>query len=157
RVTRGERVITPFRRQRVEILFAYLAFYHHRLHPREILIELLWPAIDPEVGRNNLRVLLHRLRDSLDEPGSAADSLLLTDRDTIRLRPAALTTDVAEFGAALERAAATPDPAERARVLATAVALYRGELLPGAFEPWVLTERQHLAEVYLGALHQLSE
>src|SRR5262249_55747512 len=32
-----------------------------------------------------------------------------------------------------------------------------GELLPGAFEPWVLTERQHLAELYLGALHQLSE
>jgi predicted ATPase/DNA-binding SARP family transcriptional activator len=157
RVTRGERMITPFRRQRVEALFAYLAFYGHRAHPRGALIELLWPEIDPEVGRNNLRVLLHRLRDSLDEPESAADGLLLTDRDTVRLRPAAFTTDVTDFAAALESAAAARDPVERARASTAAMALYRGELLPGAFEPWVLTERQHLAEVYLGTLHQLVE
>jgi predicted ATPase/DNA-binding SARP family transcriptional activator len=157
RVTHGERVITPFRRQKVEAIFAYLAFYGHQSHPRDALIELLWPEIDPDVGRNNLRVLLHRLREQLDEPGSPADTLLLTDRDTVRLRPTLFSTDAAEFIAALEQAGAAPDPAERVRLLAEAMALYAGELLPGAFEPWVLTERQHLAEVYLGALHQLVE
>src|SRR5262249_31672435 len=129
----------------------------HRPHPREILIELLWPEIDPEIGRNNLRVLLHRLRDQLDEPESAADPLLVADRDAVRLRPAAFTTAVADFTAALERAAGAADLVERVRDLAAAVALYRGELLPGVLEPWVLTERQHLVEVYLGALHRLVE
>jgi predicted ATPase/DNA-binding SARP family transcriptional activator len=157
RVTQAERVITPFRRQKVEALFSHLAFYGDRSHPREALIDLMWPEIDPEVGRNHLRVLLHRLREQLDEPANAADRLLLTDRDTVRLRPLGFTTDVADFGAALESAAATSDPAERARLLAASVALYRGELLPGAFEPWVLGERQHLAERYLEALHQRVE
>src|SRR5262249_60285430 len=31
----------------------------------------------------------------------------------------------------------------------------RGELVPGSCEPWVLTERQALVELYLGALRQL--
>jgi predicted ATPase/DNA-binding SARP family transcriptional activator/Tfp pilus assembly protein PilF len=155
RVTLAERVITPFRRHRVEALFAYLAFYGHRSHPREELIELLWPEADPELGRNNLRVNLHLLRLQLEEPGSPAEGLLLAQRDTIQLRPNAFTTDVAEFEAALQAAARVADAAERARLLATAVALYQGELLPGFFESWVLTERLRLAEAYQQALQQL--
>jgi hypothetical protein len=32
---------------------------------------------------------------------------------------------------------------------------YGGELLPGYYEPWVLTERERLAQAYLGALRRL--
>src|SRR4029077_6354049 len=41
--------------------------------------------------------------------------------------------------------------------LADAAELYTGELLPGYYEEWCLTERDRLAETYLGALHQLVE
>jgi DNA-binding SARP family transcriptional activator len=135
RVAHGERAITPFRRQRVAALFAYLAYYRDRPHPRDALIELLWPEIDPEVGRNHLRVLLHRLREQLDEPATAPDTLLLTDRDTVRLRPTAFTTDVADFAAALERAAAAPDPSQLAPLLAAAGALYGGSCCPAPSSP----------------------
>ena len=33
---------------------------------------------------------------------------------------------------------------------------YGGELLPGYYEPWVLTERERLAEAYVTALRQLA-
>src|SRR5262249_28592465 len=57
--------------------------------------------------------------------------------------------------AAVQAAAQTADPRQRAHFLSTAVSLYGGELLPGYYEPWVLTERQQLAEEDLGALHGL--
>src|SRR5262249_60756453 len=61
---------------------------------------------------------------------------------------------VAEFRPALQ-AAATAEPGPRLQALTTAVGLYQGELLPGYYEPWVLTERQALSEQYLEALGQL--
>ena len=66
-----------------------------------------------------------------------------------------MTTDVAEFEAALQAAARARRSAEQEQRLAEAVALYRGELLPGYFEPWIMPERQRLAEAYLQALEQL--
>src|SRR5262249_52847931 len=73
---------------------------------------------------------------------------------TVRVDPAALTTDVAEFAAALEAAARAGESAERARYLGRAVELYRGEFLAGFFDDWVLQERQWLAERYFPAQGQ---
>jgi DNA-binding SARP family transcriptional activator len=154
RVTQGGQHLPPFRRPRVASLFVYLGFYAGRSHLREELIELLWPEVDPDVGRNNLRVTLHLLRQHLKEADPPADRLLLAAGDAIQLRPAACTTDVAEFEAALQ-ASREAGTHERTRRLADATALYRGELLPGFFEPWVLAERGRLGELYQHALQQL--
>jgi DNA-binding SARP family transcriptional activator len=155
RAQRGDRVVTRFRTQKNVLLLAYLALYSQHPQPREVLIELFWPEIDPELGRNNLRSSLHALRRELEPPGSEAGTVLIADRQSIRLDPAAFTTDVAEFRQALRTAGQTTDPEQQAPLLKAAVTQYRGELLPGLFEPWVLTERQQLAERYLEALHQL--
>src|SRR2546423_12196520 len=53
RVTQGGREVTPFLTQKVAALLAYLAYYQYQSHPREALIELLWPETDAEVGRHN--------------------------------------------------------------------------------------------------------
>ena len=37
------RVISRFQTQKTGSLLAYLAYHCHRSHPREALIELLWP------------------------------------------------------------------------------------------------------------------
>ena len=67
-----------------------------------------------------------------------------------------VTTDAAEFEAALRDAARAESDAERARLLTTAVDLHGGELLPGSYEPWVLTERERLAAAYVAAPRQLA-
>src|SRR5579862_9581714 len=65
-VQQGERQITRFRYQKAAALLAYLAFYHTRMHPREELIERLWPEFSPDAGRNNLSNILSSLRHQLE-------------------------------------------------------------------------------------------
>src|SRR5262249_45678689 len=81
--------------------------------------------------------------------------VIVANRDTVQLDPTAVSTDVAEFEAALETATQAAGSAEQAHWLIQALELYRGELLPGYFEAWVLEQRRWLAERYFQALHQL--
>jgi predicted ATPase/DNA-binding SARP family transcriptional activator len=155
RAVEGDRVLTQFRTQKAGSLLAYLAYHSRHPHPREALLELLWPELDLDASRNNLRFVLHSLRHQLEPPGAPRPRVLLADRSTVSLDPAAFTTDVAELEAAFAAAGRAAEPSERVRLLLPAVELYRGELLPGALDPWVLSARQQVAEVYLGALEQL--
>jgi predicted ATPase/DNA-binding SARP family transcriptional activator len=155
RVTQGDRVLTRFRTQKTGALLAYLAYYPQRTHPRDHLIELLWPEADPAAGSNSLSQALSSLRRQLEPAGVPPGTVLVTNRASVRLNPAAFTTDVAEFEAALHAAASAGRDAERAVQLGRAVELYRGELLAGSYERWVLEQREWLAESYFQALGQL--
>jgi DNA-binding SARP family transcriptional activator len=176
----GVRVIARFRTRKAAALLAYLAYHPHRAHPRELLIELLWPEYPPENGHNNLSRELTSLRRQLEprpadgrlsmvDGAAKTDSsipstinhrpsaIILADRHTVQLSPAAVSGDVAAFEAALQAAARAGRGPERLRWLAAAVELYRGELLPGSFDAWVVPERLRLEEAFLGAMHELVE
>ncbi|HZP83625.1 MAG TPA: BTAD domain-containing putative transcriptional regulator [Chthonomonadaceae bacterium] len=154
-VRNGERVLTRFQTQKTGCLLACLAYYLHRVHPREELLERLWPEVEPTAGRNRLKQALASLRRQLEPPGTPAGSVLIADRASIRLHAQAVTTDVAKFQALIQTASRIADLDGRIQQLTQAVELYRGELLPGFYEDWILTERQRLADAYLGALRQL--
>jgi predicted ATPase/DNA-binding SARP family transcriptional activator/Tfp pilus assembly protein PilF len=149
------RTITRFRTYKTGVLLAYLAFYRQQTHPREVLMELLWPECEPTLGRNSLSQALSSLRHQLEPPGVPTGAILLADRTNIGLNLDACTTDVAEFEAAFQTAARAPTAAERLPWLTQAVELYHGELLPGYYENWNLQERDRLKESYLQALSQL--
>src|SRR5262249_26961590 len=148
RATQGDRVITRFRARRTGALLAYLAYHLERPHPREVLIELFWPEVEPSPGRNNLSRELSSLRRQLEPPSVPAGAVVVADRDSVQLNPAACATDVQAFEAALQSAACAGSGAERLAYLTEAAELYRGELLPGYFEDWILPERQRLAELF---------
>ena len=135
-LTQGQREITHFERARVAVLLAYLAIHWRRPHPREELIELLWPDEDPALTRPRLRQALYSLRHQLEPPGVAHGSLLIADRNTVRLNPASFTCDAVDF----ERLAYEGRSRE-------ARALYVGDLLPGFYDDWILLERERLAEI----------
>src|SRR5215213_5173864 len=149
-----DRMLSGLQKQQPAVLLAYLAFHSPSPRSRDTLAELLWPEADPETGRHNLRSVLHALRRLLEPGGAPPGAVLVADNTTVRLNPAAITTDVAEFRAALADAARAESPEARGASLAAAVALYRGELLPEFYDPWVLMERRPLAEAYLAALGQ---
>src|SRR5438876_7973175 len=87
RVRRGDQIVTRFRTQKTSLLLAYLAYYSRRTHPREALMELLWPESEVEVARHKLSVALSSLRSQL-EPGDAASSaVLVADRISVGLSP----------------------------------------------------------------------
>src|SRR5262249_3506221 len=94
---------------------------------------------------------LRRLLEGSDRPPG---TVLVTDRASVRLNPEMVSTDLAEFEAAL-RASSAGSEAERREGLARAMTLYRGELLPGFYENWVLGQREWLAETYFQALGRL--
>src|SRR5262249_22787122 len=83
--------------------------------------------------------------------------ILTADRRSVRLNPALVTTDTAEFDALLQAAEQTDSPVERARLLEQAVRLYRGELLPGCYEEGAVTQQNRYHERYDDALQQWSE
>lgn len=106
------------------LLLARLALAPKRQHPREELVELLWPGVELDVGRNRLRQTLSTLRALLE---TEAAPLFNADRQQVSLLPGALTSDVQDF--------------EASRVATD----YGGELLPGHFDDWVVQERHRLA------------
>src|SRR5437879_5509522 len=116
-----DRLVEHFRTQKCAVLFAYLAYHLQRAHPREELVELLWPESEPHAGRKNLSKELSWLRSELEPPGVAFGAVLPADRANVRLNPAAVTTDHAQFEAALAAAERAHSSAERAECLAQAV------------------------------------
>src|SRR3712207_2063380 len=131
RAERGEQVITRFKTQKVAALFAYLAFHLRQAHPREVLIELLWPESDVPTLRNSLSVALSSLRHQFEPPGVPQGTVLRADRFSVSLNPALVTTDVAEFEQALKDAGRAGSSLERGHLLTAAVELYQGPLLRG--------------------------
>src|SRR5262245_7892326 len=138
RARHGDRVISRFRSYKTGVLLAYLAHFLKRSHPREELVELLWPEAAPEAGQMSLRTSLSSLRRQLEPPGTPAGSVLVADRANVSLNPAAVTTDAAVFESALQSARQAGDPQAREALLTQAFEIYQGPLLPGLYEDWVL-------------------
>ncbi|MFL5806163.1 MAG: AfsR/SARP family transcriptional regulator [Roseiflexaceae bacterium] len=155
RLVSDARPITAVDLPRLQALLAYLVLHRHVPQSRQYLAFLLWPDTTDAQARSNLRTLLHRLRQALPE----ADVRLHTDSQTVFWCPdAPYILDVADF----EHALAQADQAERAgdqaalrAALAAAVEVYRGDLLPGWYDDWVLRERDRLRLAYLAALGRL--
>jgi len=131
-------------------LLAYLALPAGKAHSREKLMGLLWSDRAEPQARNSLRQALAELGRALgpDEP-----SPLVKEQDRIALDPASVEVDALVF----ERLAASDSFEELRR----AVGLYAGDLLEGigirdgAFEEWLLQERQRMRNLEIGTLKKL--
>src|SRR5438128_10524931 len=141
RATHGNTVIAQFPSRPISMLLARLALQPQRRHAREELIELLWPDVDLDVGRNRLRQVLSTLRRLLEPPDVPPYSVLTADRQTIALTADAISCDVVEFEQLLRKGA-----------IAQALECYRGDLLPGFLDEWVGDERIRLTALYERAL-----
>src|SRR5437773_7113587 len=105
----GDTVLTHFETRKVGALLAMLALHIHRAHPRELLAEQLWPDEDWDAIRNRLRHALSSLRHDLEPDGKTDGEVIVADRSEVRLNPAAIRTDVAEFEDAIKNAANSID------------------------------------------------
>src|SRR5690242_12581802 len=129
------RHLSPPRRQLA--VLGLLAAAGERGIPRDKMIGCLWPESSSENARHALEQLVYSLRRQLAD-------VLAPGPDPLRLNPAAVTSDAADFSARL-----------KAGDLAGAIALYRGPFLDGffltgapEFDRWVERERSRLAGDY---------
>jgi predicted ATPase/DNA-binding SARP family transcriptional activator len=118
---------------------------------------MFWPDTEEESARHNLRLALSSLRRQLEPPGIEPGTVVRADRLTVQIPPEVVTTDVAEFEAALKAAADTPNPPETTAHLVRALELYGGDLLPGYYEEWVLPQQLRLKDEAMQARVQLAE
>ena len=114
---------------------------------RETVLAYLWPESDEERARTSLKQLVHSLRQQLGE------ARLLLPTTTLQLNPELISSDVAEFRAAVRRGDHE-----------TAVGLYGGPFLDGFhlrgaddLEHWAATERAPLASAFVRSLEALAE
>lgn len=136
---------------RSQALLAYLILHPHAPQPRQRIAFQLWAESTDAQARTNLRKELSYLRRDLPN----ADQFLLVEAKTLQWSPtAAFTLDVFEFEAAV-KAAQTADSARARSLLEQAIQLYRGDLLPGCEDEWILPERERLQQMRVNALEQL--
>jgi DNA-binding SARP family transcriptional activator len=117
-------------------LLAYLILNIGASHRREKLAGLLWPDSDEANARSNLRQTLWRLRQAI------GDGSFLVDKVSIGFNPSAnYKLDVA----ILEDKAAEVQSADE---LISIVSVYKGRLLPGFYDDWVVLEGERLQAVF---------
>src|SRR6266516_3488401 len=151
----ADQQVTNLNTMRLRSLLTYLVLHRDAPQQRQHLAFLFWPDTTEAQARNNLRQLLHQLRQVFPE----VEHFLAADTHTLYWHP--LTPcyiDVTEFEQALaEASAATQRNDQHALQIALeqADSLYRGELLPGCYEEWILPERERLRQLHRQALEQL--
>lgn len=132
--------VSTFNGDRPITLLTYWLLNRHAPQSRQQLAFTLWPDSTDSQARANLRNLFYTLRQTLP----AADRFLVADTITLQWRlDAPYTLHIADFE---EQAAA--DPAGKINHLETAVALYKGELLLGNYDDWVIPLREELHQNY---------
>src|SRR5687767_4108277 len=85
RAQRHGNLVTRFQTRKAGALLAYLAYYRQRSHPRDLLLEILWPEEELDTARQKLRMALSSLRRQLEPPGTPAGSVIVADRTFVQL------------------------------------------------------------------------
>src|SRR5947207_5118439 len=151
----ADRQVTGLNSMRLQSLLAYLVLHHDVPQHRQHLAFLFWPDTTEAQARNNLRQLLHQLRQALP----AGEHFLSADTHMLHWHPVTpFHLDVAEFEQALtlaDSATQRNDQHALQAALEQADTLYRGELLPGCYDEWILPERDRLRQRHLQVLAQL--
>ena len=137
-IKRDQKLITISSRP-AQSLFAYLVLSAGTSHRREKLAGLLWPDSLEETARDNLRHALWRMRKALE---SASSTHFLHANDlTISFESSSdYWLDAAELMQLSERASANE--------LMAVLSNYGGDLLPGFYDEWTISEREHLSSLF---------
>ena len=135
----GAVVAPPWRLRKAKTIVKLLALAaDHRVH-RDVLVEQLWPDVDPAVGANNFHQALHAARRVV-----GADNLVLHDEIVALGGEGSVAVDVHDFDDSAARAASTGALDDIRRALA----LWAGELLPeDLYEDWAAPHRDRLNAV----------
>ena len=136
-------------------LLAFLLLHRDAPQSRHRLAFMLWPDSNEAQALTNLRHLIHTLRQASPE----LDQFLDVTSQTLQWREDASSwIDIAAFDAAQAAADAPGLTARRElEALRTAIDLYRGDLLEGCYDEWVLDVRERFRDRYLSHLLRLAE
>jgi predicted ATPase/Tfp pilus assembly protein PilF len=138
----------PLRRMRSkqgQLVLSLLLLRHDRETAREWLAETLWPESLPEQAYYNLRRNLTDIRQVLEEDAGRLEGAT----GTLQFNTEGLFCDVLEFDRAIQKGGT--------EALERAISLYKGDLLAGFYEEWILPERIAREQAFLQAMEHLAQ
>lgn len=158
-VLRGNAPLPGIPTAKARSLLAYLVLHGGRVVHRDVVCGALWGEQTDADARKALRTALWRIRTVL-EPGAAdRGAYLRVDGNHLGFPGTAPSwVDTTEFEHSLAGISAGPNgdlPDDQVERLRRAASLYRGDLLDGFYDDWVLPDRERFRLAYLTALERL--
>ncbi len=150
----GGQGVSPLASARAESVLALLLLDGGWAISRRHVASMLWPESSEAQARTNLRHVVHTLRQGL--PG--LERYVQITPQTLRWRPEApVELDVEVFERLVAGDAGTDDleAGRRMQQLRDALARYRGDLLEGCDDEWLLEARDRLRRRFHDALAEL--
>ena len=126
--------------------------------PSDLLIEDLWPDVSSDDGKQNLKVVLHRLRKTLGAVTRKGSPYVWYKNNRISLNRSLIRLDIDEFLSFYNRARR----AEQARDIKGSIAfgnfaieLYKGDYLDDElYVPWTILKREEIRALYIDILRR---
>jgi len=162
RVLRGDEVVgeREWRSTKTRILLQFLASHRGQMFPKDRLLELLWPEMEPAAADNNFRFSLSILTKVLEpqRPKGAPPYYIVRRNDAYGLDMSAdVVVDTEEFEELVRQGKAAyrrglPGRDEAIELLRKAIDLYKGDYLPESlYDDWTSLERERLRELFFDA------
>lgn len=152
RIKAGDQEIAGFERPSLQRLLVYLLLNRGQPIARSHLAFTFWTDSNETQALANLRNLWYKLRQVLPD----SHKFITADRANFKwYKDGPYVLDAADFENYLDQANNAIFHAEKIDELEKAVKTYRGELLPGFYDDWLLAERKRLAQHYSQALADL--
>jgi DNA-binding SARP family transcriptional activator len=153
--------VEAFTRTKALVLLKLLALKAGAPINRDVLIEHLWPEVDPRQGINRLHGVVHDLRSVIEPRWLEREWVYVRSRGELYYLDVreAVDLDFVRFRQLIARGlrVGLARPAEATTALEQAIELYRGDLFEDdPFAEWCEGERQELRDYYVKALERLA-
>jgi len=135
-----------WRKRKARLLFLMLVSHDGQEVPRDVLMDYLWPTMDPQHALRNFYVTWSTLKRALAHGGPAADAqqYVVCVNGTCRITEA-VRSDLTEFREEIRRARSSKSAGDYRGLVDSAsrlIEIYAGEFLPSdSYEEWFQSNR----------------
>jgi DNA-binding SARP family transcriptional activator/CRP-like cAMP-binding protein len=146
-----------------KLLLKAIIAHRSRGVPKDVLIEALWPEVSPLSGERNFKVILHRLRKTL-EPEMSKDfgsSYIHLKANLVSLDEELCHVDIDDFNSLCRRGEQKLEEGDirsAIELFKQAIELYPGDFLSeDLYASWADPKRNELRERHISLLFQVAE
>jgi DNA-binding SARP family transcriptional activator/CRP-like cAMP-binding protein len=154
---------TEWEANQPKLLLKAIIAHRSRGVPKDVLVEALWPEGSPLSGERNFKVILHRLRRTLEPKmdRNFGSSYIHLKANLVYLDEELCHVDLDDFLSSLrqgEKKEEGGDILSAISIYRQAVDLYTGDFLPEElYVSWVETKRQELETRFINLLFKVAE
>jgi DNA-binding SARP family transcriptional activator/CRP-like cAMP-binding protein len=146
-----------------KLLLKAIIAHRSRGVPKDVLIEALWPEVTSLSGERNFKVILHRLRRTLEPEmdKNFGSSYIHLKANLVSLDEELCHVDLDDFLTSLRQAEKKEEGGDIPSAISVyrqAVELYSGDFLPEElYVSWIETKRQELQTRFVNLLFRLAD